>query len=273
LGASAGTMTTMPWVVAHRGASDEFAEHTPAAIQRALDLGADGIECDVRLTSDGHVVLMHDATTKRTAGTQQRISRSTLAQLRELDYGAWHHTSATDDDVSMSSAQRHSLMTLPELLQVLEAQPRPVGLFVETKHPSRNGKSLEPYVARVLAHFGWNRSRAEGEPPVSVMSFSQAALRRLQSADAAIPRTLLVSPPLASGRATSIEKLADSVGPSVALMRRNADWISRAVASHRPVFVWTVDTDADFDAASRLGVTAIITNRPRWAVGRRDAAV
>ncbi len=263
----------MPWVVAHRGASNDFAEHTPAAIQRALDQGADGIECDVRLTLDGEVVLAHDATTARTANTQLRISRSKLTQLRALEYGAAHQGTTTDPDTSITSDQRRSLMTLYELLEVLDAQPRPVGLLVETKHPARNGKALEPYVARVLAHFGWNRTRPPEEPPIAVMSFSQAALQRMQRADEHMVRAWLTRPPFVLAQSRELPRNAQAIGPSIALLRRHGEWVARVLATGRSVYVWTVDTDSQLDAAAALGVTCIITNRPGWAKARLAGTV
>jgi glycerophosphoryl diester phosphodiesterase len=255
----------MPWVVGHRGAASDFAEHTPAAIQRALDLGADAIECDVRLTADGEVVLFHDATTTRTASASLRVSKSTLAQLRSLDFGSWHDGTTNDDDASISFAQRTSLMTLFELFELLEAQPRPVGLLVETKHPSRNGKALEPYVARVFQHFGWNVARDRDAPPVAVMSFSQRALQRMHTCDEHVKTVWLTRPPLVVGRNGALPANADAVGPSIALLHRNPEWVRQQVQSGREVYVWTVDTDSDLALASELGVTAVITNRPGWA--------
>ena len=70
-----------PQVVAHRGASHEQAEHTLGAYVRALDVGAEGLECDVRLTADGHLVLVHDRSLKRTAQSPGLVSEMTLAQL------------------------------------------------------------------------------------------------------------------------------------------------------------------------------------------------
>jgi glycerophosphoryl diester phosphodiesterase len=263
----------MPWVVGHRGAANEFAEHTPAAVQRALDLGADAIECDVRLTADGEVVLFHDATTTRTSTESRRISKSTLAQLRALDFGSWHEGTTRDLDSSFEPIQRTSLMTLFELFELLDAQPRQVGLLVETKHPARNGKSLEPYVARLFQHFGWNVPRARDEPPVAVMSFSQRALHRMHTCDEHVKTVWLARPPLVTRRSGDLPANADAVGPSVALLHRNPEWIQRLVTSGRDVYVWTVDTDDDLDLALNLGVTAVITNRPGWARERLGGSV
>src|SRR6185369_6538393 len=79
-----------PFVVAHRGASAERPEHTLAAYELALQEGADGVECDVRLTRDGHLVCVHDRKVDRTSNGTGLVSEMTLSQLRELNYGSWH---------------------------------------------------------------------------------------------------------------------------------------------------------------------------------------
>jgi glycerophosphoryl diester phosphodiesterase len=61
-----GALAGHPFVVAHRGASGERPEHTLAAYELALQEGADGVECDVRLTRDGHLVCVHDRRVVRT---------------------------------------------------------------------------------------------------------------------------------------------------------------------------------------------------------------
>src|SRR3954466_1576731 len=89
-GAGEGFGVGHPFVVAHRGASAERPEHTLAAYDLALKEGADGVECDVRLTRDGHLVCVHDRRVDRTSNGTGLVSEMTLAQLREFDYGAWH---------------------------------------------------------------------------------------------------------------------------------------------------------------------------------------
>ncbi len=74
-----------PQVVAHRGASHENAEHTLRAYQRAIEVGADALECDVRLTADGHLVCVHDRNLQRTAATKGVVSTMNLADLDELE--------------------------------------------------------------------------------------------------------------------------------------------------------------------------------------------
>ena len=85
------TFGSHPFVVAHRGASADRPEHTLAAYQLALDEGADGVECDVRLTKDGHLVCVHDRSLDRTSTGTGLVSEVTLAELRELDSVPYTH--------------------------------------------------------------------------------------------------------------------------------------------------------------------------------------
>src|SRR6187431_2715477 len=87
-----------PQVVAHRGSSHETAEHTLGAYVRALDEGAEALECDVRLTADGHLVCMHDRHLRRTAHSDGIVSTMELADLEGLDFAAWKNPWADLDD-------------------------------------------------------------------------------------------------------------------------------------------------------------------------------
>ena len=79
-----GALAGHPFVVAHRGASGERPEHTLAAYELALQEGADGVECDVRLTRDGHLVCVHDRKVDRTSNgtrTGQRDDAGSAARI------------------------------------------------------------------------------------------------------------------------------------------------------------------------------------------------
>ena len=73
-------------VVAHRGASQDLAEHTLAAYRRAVEVGADALECDIRLTADGVPVCVHDRRVDRTSDGQGPVSALEYADLAELDF-------------------------------------------------------------------------------------------------------------------------------------------------------------------------------------------
>src|SRR3954470_6351456 len=87
-----------PQVVAHRGSSAKNPEHTLGAYTRALDEGAEALECDVRLTADGHLVCVHDRDLRRTASTRAAVSTMELKDLNELDFAAWKNPWAELDD-------------------------------------------------------------------------------------------------------------------------------------------------------------------------------
>ena len=76
-------------VVAHRGSSARAPENTLAAFRRAVDDGADAIECDVRLSGDGEVVVIHDSRLERTTNGRGRVSNHTVRELKKFDAGGW----------------------------------------------------------------------------------------------------------------------------------------------------------------------------------------
>src|SRR3954452_15793514 len=95
---SACSVTMRLSVVAHRGASEDEAEHTLAAYERALEDGADGLECDVRLTSDGVLVCVHDRRINRSSTGRGVVSTLELSEYADLDCGVLHPTAALAAD-------------------------------------------------------------------------------------------------------------------------------------------------------------------------------
>src|SRR5438105_9936359 len=77
-------------LVAHRGASSAVAEHTLGAYEAAITSGADALECDVRLTRDGHLVCVHDRTVNRTSDGRGVVSEFALDELEGLNFASWH---------------------------------------------------------------------------------------------------------------------------------------------------------------------------------------
>jgi glycerophosphoryl diester phosphodiesterase len=75
--------------VGHRGTTRLAPENTLAAFDKAIDMGARAVEMDVRMTADGHFVIMHDASLDRTTDGKGLVSRLTLAEIKALDAGSW----------------------------------------------------------------------------------------------------------------------------------------------------------------------------------------
>src|SRR5437763_3780058 len=125
-----------PQVVAHRGASEDEAEHTLAAYRRAIDVGADALECDVRLTRDGVLVCVHDRRVDRTSSGRGVVSTLELADLAELDFGSWHRGEQPDQLLSAGweapDTDRRQVLTLERLLETVRDCGRRVELAIET---------------------------------------------------------------------------------------------------------------------------------------------
>ncbi|WP_073479826.1 glycerophosphodiester phosphodiesterase family protein [Streptoalloteichus hindustanus] len=257
-------------VVAHRGASAHRAEHTLAAYLLALEQGADGLECDVRLSRDGHLVCVHDRRVDRTSDGRGVVSALPLSRLSEWDYGHWHDELPDSADdlvrqrVAVPSAQRphRGLLTLDALLALLVDAASPVRLFVETKHPTRYGGLVEAKLVAMLARYGLARPASREESPVVVMSFSSRAVRRVREHAPNLPTVLLLAR-LSSARGDgSLPPWADITGPGVHLLRRNPGYVARAAERGHATYCWTVDDPADVALCQRLGVRYLATNAP-----------
>ncbi|WP_326689337.1 glycerophosphodiester phosphodiesterase [Streptomyces sp. NBC_01795] len=278
-------------VIAHRGASMEAPEHTLAAYRRAIEEGADGLECDVRLTADGHLVCVHDRRVNRTSNGRGAVSTLELADLAALDFGSWKGRHAdpyespdtdTDTDAGPSSgthvtarpdtgtgtvngngaaaraadpAEHTSVLTLDRLLRLVAEAPRPVELAIETKHPTRWAGHVEERLLELLA-------RHRLSTPVRVMSFSARSLQRVRTAAPHLPTVYLMQLLLPRHRDGRLPHGVRIAGPSIRILRSHPGYVARAHRAGNEVHVWTVDEPEDVELCVRLGVDAIITNRP-----------
>jgi glycerophosphoryl diester phosphodiesterase len=246
-------------VFAHRGASAARPEHTLAAYRQAIAEGVDGLECDVRLTRDGHLVCVHDATIERTSTGRGRVSRLTLAELNRHDYSSWHPGGR-----SPGAPTDRGVLTFDALLRLALDAGRPLHLLVETKHPSRFGGQVEQRLVQSLVRHGLHNTTGARDHGVSVtvMSFSSSALRRIRVLAPDLPTVFLfevAAPSVWQGRAPSG---ADALGPGVAAIRKRPEVVRRAHDRGNRVFVWTVNIRADLDLMVDLGVDGVISDRP-----------
>lgn len=250
-----------PLVIAHRGSSLAEPEHTLSAYRRAIEEGADALECDVRLTSDSHLVCVHDRRVNRTSNGRGSVSTLELAELEGLDWGSWKEEHG--GDLELPDRDRNVLLTLRALLTMVTASDRPIGLVIETKHPTRYAGLVERQLAKVLKEFGLDGPRRPGEHWVRVMSFSQLAVQRMRQLCPDVPAVLLVeeSVPLRF-RDGSLPRGVHTVGLDIKIVRRWPRTVLRQQRHGHEVYVWTVDDPADVQLCLDLGVDAIISNHP-----------
>ncbi len=244
-------------IVAHRGASYDAPENTLAAFRLAWEQQADGIEGDFRLTRDGHVVCIHDATTTRTAGFELEVANSTLAELRQLDVGLWKDG-------------RYVGERIPTLEEVISILPNGKRIVIELK----TGPEIVEPMANLL-----KASNLQPEQ-VLVISFDQQTIVESKRVLPSIKTHWLTTydPPDEIGPWTpSAESIAQTVS------RIGADGLGsqarRHVLQHEFVralndagvtefHVWTVDDADDARHYQALGAYGINTNRP--ALIRRE---
>lgn len=262
-------------VIAHRGSSDDAPEHTLSAYRRAIEDGADGLECDVRLTRDGHLVCVHDRRVDRTSSGRGIVSTLELGELAELDWGSWRDTWDDYEDPEVPDRDRSHILTLRSLLRAVADAGSPVQVSIETKHPTRYAGLVERRLVALLDEFGWGRRASGPESPVRIMSFSQVSLRRVRQLAPGLETVLLMERVPLRFRAGALPPGVRIAGPRVDIVRAHPGYVARVHERGATVHVWTVDRLDDVALCVALGVDAIITNRPRpvlESLGRRGPA-
>ena len=216
-------------IYAHRGSSIAHPELTMAAYKAAVDEGADGFECDVRITKDNQLVLWHDADMQRVAGNPARIADSTLKEIKS-------HYQQT--------------ITLDELL--ILARDNKKELAIETKHPVPSGSAVEKGVMELL-------SQEKLVADIHVMSFSWLALENVRKINPEQKTVALLHDTFsfAMRRFTS----AQAIGPGITAFRKKP----HLNQDPRNLFIWTVDDADDMRFCADNGVDVLITNTPSYA--------
>jgi glycerophosphoryl diester phosphodiesterase len=279
-------------LVAHRGASSTVAEHTLAAYEEAIALGVDALECDVRLTRDGHLVCVHDRTINRTSDGRGIVSELDLPALEQLDFSSWRGELPTSADHLLTDSPYHDgvaadrvergggVLTLDMLLQLVHDAEREVRLLIETKHPTRYAGLVEKTLVEELGRFGWAGRAGPPyslrEPPnmdnrVLVMSFAPTAVRRVRMLAPDIPTVLLLDRLLPQRRAGILPLGVAIAGPGLHVLRADPGFVERAHGRGYLVYVWTVDRREDIEFVLDLGVDTIITDHPAHVTAHLDA--
>ena len=247
-----------PLVIAHRGAHEFEPEHSLAAYLRAVDEGADGIECDVRLTTDGTLVCVHDRRIDRTSNGDGTVSAMRLHDLLKYDF-----SEPEDDQVSVTPAldERRTVLTLRVLLAAMLDASSTMSFSIETKHPTRFGRYVELELLEELRYFGLVRS-SRPESRVRVMSFSSLAVKRVAALEPGIPTVYLMGAIPPWRRSGALPRSAHIAGISVQALLKRPEFVSAVHALHGEVHVWTVNDPEQVNRCLSLGVDAIISDRP-----------
>ncbi|MBD3583107.1 glycerophosphodiester phosphodiesterase [Flavobacterium selenitireducens] len=220
-------------VIAHRGAKGHVPENTIAAFEKALELGVDGIELDVFLSSDGEIVVFHDEHTERLTGVSGRIAEMQLADIRKLRV----------DKV-------HGVPTLEEVLRFVDGRAM-VNIELKVATAARPVTEL---VERFASDYRWDYDR------FLISSFDWAALKEIRSWNPGIPLGVLTETDLdlAIGFARSIA--AETFHPYFHLLDENS--VKKIKNENMRLYAWTVNMPEDISRIKSLGVDGIITDFP-----------
>ncbi|HET8650269.1 MAG TPA: glycerophosphodiester phosphodiesterase [Gemmatimonadales bacterium] len=246
-------------IIAHRGGGGLAPENTIPAFARALELGAEVLELDVRATADGVPVVIHDPTLDRTTDRRGAVAKLTLQQIQQADAGARFTT-----DGGRSFPFRGKGIAVPTLADVLDAFPE-AKLLIELKTAAvqsavRRLLEEDQAAARcVLAAADEAALAAFRAPPFHVAASGPETGRLFRG-------SLLGGAPVA----VSYHCLSVPLryrGIPVATRR----FIALARGLGVPVHVWTVDHPDTARRLWRRGVAGIVTNRPDLMLPARAA--
>lgn len=236
-------------IIAHRGASAEAPENTLAAIQLGWTQGADAVEIDVHFSRDGHIVVIHDDNTRKTAGLRRKVSAQMLSELKALEVGSWKNP-------------KYHGESIPTLAEAFSTIPRGKRMFVEIKCGTE-------CIGRFAEDFQASGLKANQVVPIG---FSIEAMTRLKQAVPELEVCWIVefkhtlrgwSPKagklIAQVKAAGLDGLdVSGKGP---VDRAFVDEVHQAGLK---LYIWTVDDPAKARFLIDAGVDGITTNRPGW---------
>lgn len=256
-------------IFAHRGSSGIYAEHTRAAYLQAIADQADGVECDVQLTSCGAVVLLHDETVDRTSNGSGAVAQLSLEQLRELDVSSWKGADIPAE--YGDSAQQ--LLTLPELMVILQGAGREIALAIELKYGAAFSSDLVEAVYKDLEQFGWDANTSmAGNVAISFMCFHPEAVAYVAEKVPSASICQLLESEDTEGIRLIDSAVAEIAGPGVDSLIPYARKVNEWLALGRIFRIWTVDNKDQLDLCLGAGVQEITTNYParirEWIAGR-----
>lgn len=225
-----------PIIIGHRGARLRAPENTMAGFRKGVELGARMLECDVHLSKDDQLIVIHDETVDRTTNGQGRVRDLTWAELSRLNAG-WSE----------------SIPSLDQLVAWVASQAR-LGLAIEIKGGMDVYPGIGPKVARLIDDFKLHHR-------AMVISFDHHLIASLHHIDPRVACGILfeggeIADPIA--RAKEVGAMA--ILPSV--WKITPQLVRMAHLAQLMVFTWTANTQAEMRRARDAGVDGIATDVP-----------
>lgn len=252
------TATARQLVVGHRGASGHAPEHTIAAYDLALEMGADYIEQDIALTLDGVLICLHDDSLDRTArgdpaNCSGPVATKTLAQLKTCDMGSWFNETYAD-----RARPEYVGLPMPTLEEVFQRYGTAVNYYIETKTLG-SPRPMEEELLRLINAYGL-REGAVARRQVLVQSFTPESLQRMRALDADIPLVQLLFGGTNSAMLQAAAEYSFGVGPPAGDV--TPALVDEAHTLGLAVHPYTINAADELERIGQLCVDGLFTNFP-----------
>ncbi|MCX6902801.1 MAG: glycerophosphodiester phosphodiesterase [Verrucomicrobia bacterium] len=246
-------------IVGHRGASFDAPENTVTSEKLAFQQGADAGECDIYLTRDGKIMVMHDADTFRTGGVSNKLSRSASTDLRKLEIGQWGQWKGKGFSEK-----------IPFLEEFLDIVPDGKRLFIEIKC----GPEILPELERVLGRSGKKPEQ------IVIIGFSYDVVKKskermpqyqslwLATSDKKTKQYPPVDQLIKQAQAAHLDGLDLHAGFPI-----DSAFVAKVHQAGLKLYTWTVDDPGVAGQEAAAGVDGITTNRPEWLRGQLKLAI
>jgi glycerophosphoryl diester phosphodiesterase len=219
-------------IYAHRGASSDFPEGSKAAYQGALAQGADGFECDVRLTKDQQIICYHDRNTTRLSKINLEIAKTTYSELKE----------------------KVDPYRFDQLLDLAIENKK--DLVIEFKHPVPTGGMIERKVHKLLN----DKVVAIQLSGIRITLISFSYLATMRNKISGYKSGLLINKKFLANL-----NPAPVVVANIEIIRNDLAFVLEQQNRGKQVIVWTVNNEDDLTLCAELGISAVITDNPARA--------
>ncbi len=236
-----------PIILAHRGDKVHTPENTLPSFSQAIQKGADGVELDAKLTSDGHVIVIHDSTVNRTTNGSGKVSEFSLEEIRNLDAGVWFN-------------EKFAGTKIPLLEEVFETVGKDKLINIELTNYSTPRDGLANTVCGLI-------KKHNNQRQIIFSSFFASNLKIAAQMIPEVPRGLLAMPGWIGLWARSFGFMFgdyQALHPHISSTSR--EQMQRAHRLNRRVHVWTANTPEEILRFRDWGADGIFTDDPATAV-------
>ena len=227
----------------HRGANEYAPENTMEAFEKAVELGADGVELDVHQTADNEIVVIHDERLDRTSNGRGFVKNYTLNELRKFDYAR---------DSKFKGQKHYEIPLLKEVFELLK--PTDLSINIEMKTLVFHYPGIEAQILKMADDFGMIDR-------IWFSSFSRLTIEKIHLMRPEVKVGFLYNEP-----SVIMPSMAESLGlaalhPSFRNLR-TPHFLEGCREYGILVNMWTIDTPEQMRACYEAGIHAIITNYP-----------